>query len=114
MSTNQGIGDSIRHVVYMILISVLINTIITLFLKNSGYEIYFSIISALVSILLIFTLTKMGYAYLIGWILGIILLIYGGILGTGLITTVELIIDIAIPIAAIVLKLFVLPKNEYD
>lgn len=114
MSTGQGMGDSVRHMVYMIIISVLINTVLTLFLKNSGYEIYFSIISALFSVLLIFTLTKMGYAYIIGWILGIILLIYGGILGTGLITAVELIIDIAIPIVAIVLKLFILPRNEYD
>lgn len=104
MSWRQGLNDSIEHVVGGIVYTVLVNAIIGLKLLNPGYGILLAIFNAVLIIVVMVRMGFRGIIYLIGWLMGIGLLVYGGILNTGLIGVTEIAIDAGIPIAFIILK----------
>jgi len=109
----SGFKEGITHVVTSIVISLLINTIPPLFHVDPNWIIFLNITYAIINLVLIIQLTREGYFYLIGWIIGVLFLVYSGILGTNLIGIIELMIDIAIPIIAIILKHFVLQEDDF-
>lgn len=111
MEIEKGIRDSIEHVMVGIVISVISNAFIATGLISSSYTFYFGLLNAALVAGLIVTLPKMGFIYLVGWLIGIGLLVQGGLLGTGLIGTSELIIDLGIPIGAIGLKIYLWWKS---
>ncbi len=113
MSLEQGKDDAIRHIVYGVVYTAIINVIIASKLIPPSYTIYFGLANALIMVILIFTLGTRGTVYLIGWLVGVGLLIYGGILGTGLISIWELAIDLGIPMGFIGLKVYIWYKSEY-
>lgn len=111
MEIDKGIRDSIQHVIGGVVISAMSNAFIASGLLNSSYALYFGLLNVTMVAVLIIKLPKMGFIYLAGWLIGIELLVQGGLLGTGLIGTAELIIDLGIPIGAVVLKIFLRLKS---
>jgi hypothetical protein len=62
--------------------------------------------------ILVLALGVRGIIYLAGWLIGIGLLVYGGILGMGLIGLSELIIDLGIPRGFIGLKIYLWTQSN--
>lgn len=106
MSFGQGMNDSVQHVFGGIIYAAIVNVIIGSKLVSPNYTLYFGLLNAVLIAALVLALGKRGIIYLIGWLIGIGLLVYGGILGTGLIGLSELIIDLGIPLGFIGLKIY--------
>lgn len=106
MEAEQGAKDGTHHVIDGIVYTAIIHALISLNLLGSNFTIILDVANACAIAILVLVLGSRGIVYLAGWIFGIGLLIYGGILGTGLFGTVELIADLGIPSVFIALKIY--------
>lgn len=106
----QGLGDAIEELIGGIVIvafSVAINAISATGLLPSGFMQIFELINIVVLASLLFGFQKAGYAYLIGWIFGMFIMIPSGLLGFW-----DIVLYVGAPILIIVVKAYSWFQNE--
>jgi len=106
MSFGQGWNDSVEHVVGGIIYTVIINALIGINLLPPNFTILLIVLNVIFIVAVILKLGLSGIIYLVGWLAGIGLLVYGGILNTGLVGIGEIAADVGIPLIFIGYKLY--------
>ena len=106
MAARQGARDGPHHVLDGIVYTAIVHALISSKLLGPNFTIILDLANAGAIALLVFVLGSRSTVYLAGWLFGIGLLVYGGILGTGLVGIWELIADLGIPSAIIGLRIF--------
>lgn len=105
----QGLGDAVEELiggVVIVAFSVAINAISATGLFP-GLMQMFELINIVVLASLLFGYQKAGYAYLIGWIFGMFIMIPSGLLGFW-----DIVLYVGAPILIIIAKAYVWFQNE--
>lgn len=103
---NMGARNAIQHVIYGIVITAILNSLITTGLINHWFAILATVFNVGLTVAALFMLGQRSGIYLGGWIIGILILLYGGLLNTGLIGTIEMTIYIVVPLGFIGLRIY--------
>lgn len=102
----MGARNAIQHVIYGIVITAILNSLITTGLINHWFAILVTVFNVSLIVAALFMLGQRSGIYLGGWIIGILILLYGGLLNTGLIGTIEMAIYIVVPLGFIGLRIY--------
>ena len=104
---NQGARDAIQHVIYGIVLMAILNALIAAGFISHWFAILATVFNVGLIVTALFLLGMRSGIYLVGWAIGILILLYGGILNTGLIGTIEMAIYLVVPLGFIGLRIYI-------
>ena len=106
----RGLGDAIEELlggIVIVIFSIAINAISATGLLPSGFMQLFELINIVALASLLFGFQKAGYAYLIGWIFGMFVMVPSGLLGFW-----DVVLYVGVPILIIAIRVYTWSQNQ--